>query len=89
MVKFFCPDDFEEHWNEISNWRERVADAANAKLEREAVTFYMTKLKTSTSFLWNGSEIQAQNSHKALLIGIEEIEKHKHEWVCSCGATHD
>lgn len=67
-MKFFKPDDFD------FDTLEQCANFANAKLEREGKTVYTDHI---TDPFWS-DENDKYETHKALLINIEPIEKCEH-----------
>lgn len=79
-MKFFSPDDFkDENISDFSrsaigsDGRITAAQLANAKLERDGKVVY------GENNIWNWTERKTKSdSHKALLINIESIEKCTH-----------
>ena len=103
-MKFFKPEDFQQYcgpFNHIS--AKEIALIANTKLEKEGVPVYSDNTRTGVGDLYPWCESQTkEDTHKALLICIEPINKCKHpknkvkmkdsinngeEWYkCECGA---
>lgn len=77
-MKFFTTDDFAENeWVAIPAGQ--AANIANAKLEREGKVVY--GLVFPSEFLWAENN-EPSDTHRALLVCIEEIEKPKCEHAC-------
>lgn len=71
-MSFFKPEDFEGWPHE----REQIANLANAKLEREARNVFLNLSREG--ILLDITGFNRKQSHKALLINIEPIDKCKH-----------
>lgn len=101
-MNFFKPEDFDdipinETWDTSI-----VANRANAKLEREGTIVYgiLSHTIDASNTKWDTNKIEV-DTHKALLLNVEPIEKCKHDknklafggvhnaeftFRCDCGA---
>jgi len=82
-MKFFYPEDFDDRGTAFRLSPEECAERANAKLERDGKVVYgdfgrSHTLVPSGQGWWTIDDKTGRNTHKALLIAIEPIEKCSH-----------
>lgn len=82
-MKFFMAEDFrfsEKNLNGTMNLEpaERMAHIANAKLLREAKVVYGSYNSVDSHGNWTSDVNKTIDTHKALLINVEPIEKCEH-----------
>lgn len=78
-MSFFKKEDFKGTYNNYQNeWLEKMAELANAKLEREGKVVYTHSTFEKPGYWGPIEQGSFDDTHKALLINIEPIEKCKH-----------